>query len=146
MPVASPQAAVNEILDIFIAAWTPTTHAVIFPDHELTAPQKALMASGAAPWARPSVKENFSEQGSLAGYTGQMRFDTIGQLFVEIYTPRGDGLQLARSLSTIVRDAYRKADTASGIWFYNHRFQPIGPEGLWYHFNVIVDFSYDEVK
>jgi hypothetical protein len=139
------QQAVDAMLTLFEAAWDTTGHEAIYVDVPLTTAQEAVIKTGNAPWARVTVKHNVRTQQTL-GSQGNRLFDNIGLIIVEVYTPKGDGLTTARSLSTIARDAFEGVSTPNGVWFRNTRVNEIGPEGHWYHTNVIAEFSYDEIR
>lgn len=120
---------------------------VVFEDVPLTPTQQAIIegtSTPVKPWARLNVKDNLRSQETLGG-VGQRRFDNAGIVIVELYTPSGDGKKLADSLGTLVRNAYENINIGS-LWFRNARTVPVGPDGAWYHSNVIAEFEWQEVK
>lgn len=144
------QAAVDEILGRFAAAWTPLGHQVIYPDVPLTALQVALIdgAEGVPiePWARLTIRTTARTQGAFGSGQDARRFDEIGILIAEIYTPIGSGMVQSYTLSTLVKDAYEGVSTNNGVWYHNTRIVEAGSEGEWTHTNVIIEWQSQEYK
>lgn len=97
-------------------------------------------------WARISVLHTNGFQASLAGDSGRRRWRRTGTVFVDIFTPTGDGLSLADKLTMVAMRAFEGNSTSSGIWFRNVRPEEIGPDGVWFQTQVRADFEYDEVR
>jgi hypothetical protein len=140
------QQAVDEMFSALNAVWAP--RAVVWED---VPPDAVTLAAiddtntNVTSWARASVKHNAGFQATL-GAPGDRRFDREGILLVEIYAPAGDGLTLARSLHTLVEQAFEGVSSPNGVWFRNVHTEEIGPSGPWTHANVIIEFQYDEVR
>lgn len=133
----------DEILTLFKTAWDTTGHVADYANVErpVTVPPTTT-----APWARARVQHTFGEQDTLAGPTGTQRFRRDGLFTCQIFVPSGEGLSEAYSLAKTVMDAFEGASTDSGVWFRNARVNEVGPDGEWYQLNVLVDFTYTEVK
>lgn len=131
--------AVNEILDVFHTAWTPRPAA--YPNVSFTPP-----AGSSDPWARVSLAHVTGNQATLSNPTGQKRWRRNGILTVQVFTPLGEGLSEGYSLAKVVADAYEGTATPSQVWFRNVRINEVGPDGEWFQTNVLVDFTYDEIK
>jgi hypothetical protein len=134
----------DEILTVFRDAWLASSESnalpVLYPDTDDELPD-----SGA--WARVSVRHGTGGQATLANHDGQRRYRHTGFVTVELYTPRGDGLVLNDQLSTIVKHAFEGVTTCPGqVIFRRVRVNEVGPDGQWFHTNVLVDFEYDEVR
>lgn len=147
----TPQEAVNEILERFNDLWTPTTYPIVWQDVAIT-PALQKMIDGAdgvplTPYARVTVRSNFRRQETL-GQEGNRRFRGFGVLFVEIFTPTGDGYKAARELEAIVRNAYETPSLSSyRVWYVpNVQSREAGSEGLWSRINVTVEWEYEETK
>jgi hypothetical protein len=147
----TPQEAVDEILERFNDIWTPTTFPVVWQD-VATTPALQKMIDGAdgvplTPYARVTVRSNFRRQESY-GQIGNRKFRGFGILFVEIFTPTGDGMKQARELEAIVRNAYEDVDLST----FHVRYKPNvqsreqGSEGLWSRLNVTVEWEYEDRK
>lgn len=137
---ATFEQARDEMLAVFKAAWDTTGHYAAYPDRPEEKPK------GADPWARVTVRHAVGEQGSLANHEGRRRWERRGTLFVQIFTPSGEGLSRSDTLAKIVVDALEGKSTPRGVWFRNTRINEVGPDGDWYQVNVLADFIYDEVK
>ena len=97
-------------------------------------------------WARVSLRHLDAEQATLANQDGVRRWRRVGVLAVQLFTPLGDGLTLADSVSSTIRGGFEGYSTAGGVWFRRPRTQEVGADGPWFQVNVLVDFEYDEVK
>lgn len=130
----------DSILKLFKDAWDLTTWSV---DYENVSGE---LPTGTDPWARVTLRHFGGRNSSLAGALGTQRFDRSGTLAVQIFVPTGEGLSEAFALAKIVADAYEGQSTTNGVWFRNVRVNEIGPDGDWFQVNVLVDFTYDEIK
>jgi hypothetical protein len=131
--------AVDSMLTLFKAAWDTTGYISIYPN---VAGDKPLIAE---PWARVNITHEDEAAGSLSGATGTQRWTRSGFLSVQVFTPTGEGLSNGHALTKIVQDAF-EGQTVDGIWFRNVRVNEIGPDGDYYQINVLIDFTYDEIK
>lgn len=98
------------------------------------------------PWARMTIRHESGEQDTLSNPLGNKLFSRRGVLIVQLFTPRGKGLQSADTLAKVFMDAYEGKSTSGGVWFRNARYREIGPDGNWYQTNVTLDFEYTELK
>ena len=134
----------DAILDLFKTAWDTTGHPVTY---ENVKPTKPFPPTTNIPWARVMVRHTGGRQGSLTGGLSITRWNRNGLFTAQIFTPNGDGLSLGYSLCKIVTDAFEGVATVSTrVWCRNVRINEIGPDGEWFQFNVIAEFTYDEVK
>ena len=134
----------DAILDVFKTAWDTTGHPVAY---ENVKPVKPFPPTAISPWARVMVRHTGGMQGSLTGGLGTTRWSRLGLFTAQIFVPNGDGLSLGYSLCKIVTDAFEGVATVSTrVWFRDVRINEIGPDGEWFQFNVIAEFTYDEVK
>ena len=102
--------------------------------------------NGDTAWARAILRHTTGGQSSLMDNGGKHRYTRSGLLIVQIFTPMGDGLKKADTLSTAFRDAVEGVTTVNGVWFNNVRINEVGRDGEWYQTNVLADFRYDEVR
>lgn len=98
------------------------------------------------PWARVSLQHATGAQASLADQNSKKIFVRNGVLTVQIFTPYGTGLTESDSLVKVVQDAFEGKATSEGVWFRNVRANEFGQDGEWHQTNVLVEFTYDEVK
>lgn len=138
---ATYEQAVDDILTFFKDAWDATGYTAIYPNIGGDAPTTV------APWARVTLQHILPQgQASLSGALGTQRYERNGILTVQIFTPLGEGLAELYQLSKIVTDAFDGKATPLHVWFRNARVSEVGPSGHWYQVNVLVDFTYDEIK
>lgn len=144
------QDAVNEILERFATAWAVTNFQVIYPDVALTPLQVALIdgkdESILEPWARITIRTASRSQGAFGSGGDARRWDEVGVLLVEIYTPTGSGFQQARTLGKIVQDAFEGVSTPNGVWFSEGSFSPNGSEGVWSRITYSVKWEFHEYR
>lgn len=130
----------DEILALFKTAWDTTDYKVSYTNVTPSFPDDP------EPWARPKMKHHAGGQGSITGGLGSRRYERLGLLTVQIFVPKGEGLSEAYSLGKVIADAYEGQSTAGGAWFRNIRPSEAGDEGDFEQLNMLIDFTYDEVK
>lgn len=104
------------------------------------------LSASTAPWARVTVRHATGRQASLSNEAGKRTFRREGTVFVQIFTPFGDGLSLSDSLANIAARAFEGKETPFHVWFRNVRLNEIGRDGHWYNVNVLADYEYDELR
>jgi hypothetical protein len=143
----------DQVLATFKAAWDvgppSSTVQVIYDGVESDKPENA-----ATPWARVSVRHNPVQPGAVTlgrAPDGKRRYTRTGLVFVQLFTPLGDGLSLADQLATIARSAFEGVVTTPGNVIFravsvNEVGSEVGPEkGGWFQTNVTAQFEYDEI-
>lgn len=107
--------------------------------------QADLPASGS--WGRLSLRVGASVAATLPGPDGRRVWHTTGTVTLQIFTPDGDGLNLAHAYGTLVVNALRGARTSpGGVLVRDPRPVPVGSDGAFFQTNVQGDFEYDEVQ
>lgn len=158
MPAADTATARNEILARLKAALdaSPFTGiAVVYDDAvadhpkgevAVTPPTPAPVPSG-KPWLRVGVRHADGNQVSLGSINGKRRQEQSGVVFVQMFTPGGDGQKIADPLGDVILDAYRTGGaTPSGVQFRSARRAEVGKDGAWFLTNCLVDFQYDLIR
>lgn len=130
--------AVDEMLGVFTAAWTPTGFPVVWTDVPGNPPTTET------PWARVTVKHATGRQGSLAGEVGTRIFDRTGTIFIQVFTPVGQSMSESYRLAQLLVNAYE--DARLEVWFRNTRMKEVGASGAFEQVNVLSDFLYDDVR
>ncbi len=133
----TPEEAVDVMLDIFKAAWDPRP--ALYDD------KTGEIPTSETPWARATIQHATGGQSSLSGASGTKRHTEKGTVFVQVFTPVGDGSTACYQLAKLVRDAFRDARDAN-VWFRNVFLTEIGISGAFRQINVQATFSYDEVR
>lgn len=144
------QQAVDEMLTLFQTAWDTTGHQVIYPDVPLSEYQQKLIdgADGVdiEPWARITVRHGRRRQRTFGHSANSRLYDSMGVVFIEVYTPMGTGLTQAYTLAELVRNAFEGISTPNGVWFRDVQIRESGSEGLWSSLQVTAEFEYQERK
>ena len=101
-------------------------------------------------WLRVSsqvVMEGQSTLSTCVGAPGKKRYQTAGLIFIEAYIPKTTkDTTSIRLTASALRNAFRNAPSGEyGIRYYNARVNDgIPPEELFYRFNVVTEYEYDE--
>lgn len=153
MPVASVTVARDEILARLKAALDASDFSgitVVYDDAKNRQPgdeKDPAKVPGGKPWLRVGVRHSDGVQASLGSVNGKRRQEMSGLVFVQAFTPAGDGLKESDRLVEVILDAYRTGGaTASGVQFRSARFAEIGKDGAWHQTNCLVDFLYDQIR
>lgn len=135
-------AARDAILGRFKTVWSaqasPPT--VIYDGVKATPPQNG------SPYARVMVKHLDGRLATLRAPENGGRFRASGQVWVDIYTPMGDGLTANDAYVKVTQSAFEGHATApDGVLFRNVRVRELGGSGDLYRTLVIADFEYDRI-
>jgi hypothetical protein len=137
---ATFEQARDSMLALISLAWGPTMLPMVWDDLPSTLP------SGNKAWARTVVRHEAGRQSTLGNHEGVRRYRRQGSIFVQIFTPAGEGLSRLDGLAKIVHDALEGKTTSRGVEFSNTRLNEVGRDGNWHQTNVVADFRYDEIK
>lgn len=132
----TPDAARDEMLAVFKAAWDATGYHVAWSDNAAGAPPDE------EPWARVTVRHADGMQGALSNAVGARLQTYVGTLWVDLYVPKGQGVTMGYTLARLVIEAYRAARGA--VWYRRLRFQEAGDDGAFSRVIVLIDFTYDD--
>jgi hypothetical protein len=155
MPATDTATARDEILGRLQTALDASSYAGIavvyddavadIPKGEQT-PPPAPVPSG-KPWLRVGVRHADGTQRSLGSINGKRRQEQSGILFIQMFTPAGDGHKVADPLGDAILDAFRTGGaTTSGVQFRSARRVEVGKDGAWFLTNCLVDFQYDLIR
>lgn len=125
--------AQDDMLTIVKATATVLNLVVVY---EATAGEKP---AGDVAWLRPVLRHATGGQRSL-GRNGI--FDKTGTLWMQVFTPIGNGTGAALDIGDGLLNAFKGVSTEHCVWFRNHRLREIGPDGAFYNVNALVDFTY----
>lgn len=97
-------------------------------------------------WMRLAVRHLASTQESLGG-VGTRKFERIGSVVVQCFTPLDKGAAAGDNLATAARNVFEgKTFNPEAIHFFDCVVREIGPTGTWYQVNVEAFFIYHETK
>lgn len=97
-------------------------------------------------WVRVTLQHTDGGQSALGRAEGARRYTYHGLVWIEIYTPMGDGLSADDDLAIVLLAALRAARTTNGAILRNASAREAGPDGGWSKTVVQADFEYDEVS
>jgi hypothetical protein len=150
---ATYKQARDEMLALFNAAWSVETLTVLdeIPEIRWQGKEKKELPSREDFWCRISTQSVYESQITLSENVtelGSRRYESSGLVFVQIFCPKvkKDSYEKGILLAEIAKNAFRGKKTSPGnVWFRNVRINNVEPEELWYRFNVIAEFEYDEI-
>lgn len=106
---------------------------------------KTVPIDGTIKWVRISVRHRNGSRASLGRADGKGKHTQSGFIFVEIFTPREDGLVDSDVLSAAFADSFRNP-TDGDIWYRDVAEMEIGEDGFWFRTDVIAEFEYDLIQ
>lgn len=158
MPAPDTATARDEMLARLKAAVDGSAYAglsIIYDDAMADVPTDETPAAPPAetntppgkPWLRVGVRHADGAQVSLGSIGGKRRQEMSGLIFIQMFTPAGDGHKLADPLGDFILDVYRTGGaTTSGVQFRSARRVEIGKDGPWFLTNLLIDFQYDLIR
>jgi hypothetical protein len=96
-------------------------------------------------WCRATLRHATGHQASLSNENNVRRWERTGTVFIQVFAPIGDGSVAGYNASEVLVNAYRKPGITQPT-FLNPRMSEIGVNGAFEQFNVLADFSYDDVR
>lgn len=150
--IADYSAAVSEMQKLFKAAWLANSGAIFgyVPAIEWYGLESLGKADRSKVWVRFSTDNVFEEQATLSTCVDvpfQRRYNGSGLVFIQLFLPKSvdNAVPLGRRLAQVARNAFRGKKTEGGVTFYNTRINDVPPEELFYRFNVVSEYDYDEL-
>lgn len=101
---------------------------------------------GPTSWARISVRHTSGGQSTISRQSGISRYTRTGTVYVNLFETPGAGLNTLDPLAKIALDAFEGKTTVGNVWFTKAQVRELGIVNGWYQVNVLINFSYDEVK
>ena len=140
--------AVSEINKIFNDKWIAESSviATYVPEIRWNGIEKVNPPDSSKFWVYHSVYNVSDEQKTLSNNViGGKRYQCEGIVLIQLFCPKSilNSKDKGRKLASIARNAYRSVQ--SEVDFKNATIKDIDPEELYYRFNVVVDYSFDEI-
>jgi hypothetical protein len=107
--------------------------------------KKAVPTDGSVKWVRISVRHRRGARASLGRNDGKTKNTQGGFVFVEIYTPRENGLVDSDLISAAFAESFRSGADGD-IWISDVSEVEVGEDGNWFRVDVIADFEYDLIQ
>jgi hypothetical protein len=113
---------------------------IVYDDAKTPTPEDA------SSWARISVRHTSGGQSTISRNGGISRYTRTGTVYVNLFEMPGAGLNSLDALAKIALDAFEGKTTSGNVWFTKAQVRELGIVEGWYQTNVLINFSYDEVK
>lgn len=124
----------------FLAQWILTAYAAV-PIYQANRMVSAQLPDSR--WIRMTIIPG--ERAPVA-YGNTRNWRTFGQIVFQIFVPKGDGDGNARRYADAI-GTILEGKNISGVWIESAKFKPdIGDEVNWAQFNVVLDYTVDELK
>lgn len=128
----------DTILGVFKAAWDVLGFPATYTDVPGSTPTTETT------WARVTLRHVTGAQSSLIGGLGVKRYTNKGFVWVQVFSPIGDGSVASYAASQSVVNAFRAANTA--VLFRDVVAIEAGTEGAFERIDVKAFFEYDDVR
>ena len=96
-------------------------------------------------WVRISVRHANGTRTSLGRADAKSKQTISGFVFIEIFTPREDGLVDSDILSAAFADSLRNFSDGD-VWIGDVSEVEMGEDGNWFRSDVIAEFQYDLIR
>lgn len=93
-------------------------------------------------WARISVRHRNGSRASLGRADAKSKHTQSGFVFIEIFTPREDGLVDSDVLSAAFADSLRNFSDKD-VWISDVSEIEMGEDGNWFRSDIVSSFEYD---
>jgi hypothetical protein len=130
----------DDMYAVLRAAWTGGDATIAWPDVPFEIPTTEIA------WVRVKLIHATGNQATLSGGNGVQRYTRKGTLWAQVFAPLGDGGTQCYTLAETLVKAFEGVSTPNGVWFRNQRLNEIGESGAFTQNNVLIDFTYDELK
>lgn len=127
------------MFEVVLAAWPHAASNLLWTDLPSDVPPSKAV------WGRAILRHEGGGQASLANANGRRRWERVGTLFVQVFAPVGDGSKQGYRTAQVLVDAFQDIKS-SPVWYRNARLNEVGTSGAFEQINVMVNFSYDEVR
>jgi hypothetical protein len=107
--------------------------------------KKPVPKDRAIEWVRISVRHRKGSRSSLGRQDGKSKNTQAGFIFIEIFTPKDDGLTRSDLISAAFGDSLRGGQDGD-IWIGDVSEIEMGDDGNWFRTDVMAEFSYDLIQ
>jgi len=144
--------AIDEIYGLFNVAWLAGTTAIVgyIPQIYWQGNETNDLPEIDKYYVRFNIKPVLEQQKTLSNVVdgiGKKRYNNVGMLFANIFTPLSDvtHMEKGRSLAELGRNAYRGKTTAGGIFFRNATIEEFSHSDKYFNFRVVAEYDYDDI-
>lgn len=147
------EAASDEMFSLVKQAWDAGTIAIVgyIPTLYWPGITESATTDGdkfSARITRATVKDIQSTLCTNVGSNNQRRFTNYGFLQIQVKCPKSvaQAYVLGGRLAKLLQASLRKHDASGEVWFTNVRFHELPVKDLFYRFDVIADYQYDDIS
>ena len=131
--------ASEAMTQLFSDVWTPSGFLFALGNDEFDPPVDS-------PWARMVIKHNGAPQKTLGRPTTR-KFDRLGSMFIQVFTPQREGTRRSSELIQRVVDGFEGARiSGTSICFNDVIPREVGPTDHWYQVTIECEFRYTDIK
>lgn len=144
--ITSYKQAVEEMFEFFYLKWIVDSLTVLayVPEIRVDGDGKVDNQDNEKFWCRFSQQTVTTYQSTFRSDSPK-RYTTHGLIYIQIFCPKQqNSISAGRSLADIAKKIFQGHTTNDNIWFRNSRIRELDPEDLWYRFNVVSEYQYDE--
>lgn len=143
-------AAKDELYGIVLAAINDGVASAIVPNIEMRWPGVVVIASppNDGYWGRVFYTTVRDIQASLSDINSIKRYEALGQLIVQIYSPVSivGSIDNGNLLAELVRKSFRRPSPSGVLSFTNQQVREVGNTDTHYQTNVMVECTYDNFE
>ena len=144
--ITSYKQAVEEMFEFFYLKWVVDSLTVLtyVPEIRVDGDGQVDNQDNEKFWCRFSQQTVTTQQSTFRSDTPK-RYTTHGLIYIQIFCPKQqNSISVGRSLADIAKKIFQGHTTSDNIWFRNSRIRELDPEDLWYRFNIVSEYQYDE--
>ena len=147
MAVQSQEEARDALAGLVTAAWAAAAAAVGMPSAPLLYDDVDGDPPGApALWGRLSLQFDTGARVTLGNDSGAAMYRNGGQLFVQVFTPHGEGPRTSDRVVEALKRALQHPGHVDGVRIRNVSPQPGESDGAWFQVNVFAEFQFDRIQ
>lgn len=142
--------AIDQIYGLFNLEWNANSAAIVGYNPEIRWPgvEEDTIPPADKFWCRISQQTLDEPQTTLRNGLGEQRYTASGLVFIQLFCPKSDteGMDKGKKLAQVAKKAFRGKTTSGKVWFRNARIQELAPEDNAYRFNIVAEYTYDEIN
>lgn len=144
--------AVDAIFALFNTAWLNNTAAIVGSVPEIRwqgveLPTKVNLSNFWCMVGVDTITERQTTFKTGVESSENKRYTTTGVVVVQLFCPLAlsNAMDKGRQLAVVARNAFRGKETTNGVWFRNSVINELPPEESAYRFNIIAEYTFDDL-
>ena len=93
--------------------------------------------------------QSFGSNNRQTGFgVSKLKYTATGTLYLRLFAPQAgaNNYRKGQLFADALKNSFRGKLIAGAVWYRNARVQELSPEKGAYRFNVLVDYTYDELQ